>query len=142
RDEQKAGKRALTGMDPENVAARIGFAFSPLDSGRLVVRGGFGIFYSRPSAIYTASDLTMNVPPLYTIRRSPAGATVPLADPFFPLPSQDQFPTFVKGVALAGTTFDRRLRTPYFHQYNAAVQCALDRDLLLEVAYVGTRGLN
>src|SRR6185295_12273950 len=61
---------------------------------------------------------------------------------FFPLPSQDQFPTFVKGVSLAGQIFDRHLRTAYFHQYNAGVQIALRRDLLLEATYVGTRGLN
>ena len=79
---------------------------------------------------------------MYTIWRSPAVATVRLEDPFFPLPSQDQFPTFVKGVALANGTFDRSLRTPYFQQYNAGVQYALGQDLLLEVAYVGTRGLN
>jgi hypothetical protein len=34
------------------------------------------------------------------------------------------------------------LRTPYFHQYNASLQTALWPDLLLEVAYVGTRGHN
>ena len=32
------------------------------------------------------------------------------------------------------------MRTAFFHQYNASVQYALGNDLLLEVAYVGTRG--
>src|SRR5207302_1471590 len=136
------GKRILTSVDPNNFAPRVGFAYSPLDSGRLVVRGGYGIFYSRPSTLYIGADITMDFPPMYTIRRSPAGATVRLEDPFFPLPSQDQFPTFVKGVALAGNTFDRGMRTPYFQQYNGGVQYALGKNLLLEVAYVGTRGLN
>src|SRR6185369_2765084 len=30
----------------------------------------------------------------------------------------------------------------YFHQYNTSLQYSLNRDLLLEVAYVGTRGRN
>jgi len=141
-DVPNAGKRVLTSVDPNNFAPRVGFAYSPLDSGRLVVRGGYGIFYSRPSTLYIGADITMDFPPMYTIRRSPAGATVRLEDPFFPLPSQDQFPTFVKGVALAGNTFDRGMRTPYFQQYNGGVQYALGKNLLLEVAYVGTRGLN
>ena len=139
-DVPNVGKRVLTSVDPNNFAPRVGFAYSPLDSGRLVVRGGYGIFYSRPSTAYIG--ISINAPPMYTIRRSPTGATVPLADPFFPLPSQDQFPTFVKGVALAGQIFDRGMRTAYFHQYNASVQYTLGRDLLFEVAYVGTRGLN
>src|SRR6266498_448384 len=34
------------------------------------------------------------------------------------------------------------MRTPYFQQYNTSVQYAVSTDLVLEVAYVGTRGLN
>jgi hypothetical protein len=134
------GNRLLTSVDPNNFAPRVGFAYSPFDSGRLVVRGGYGIFYSRPSTAYIG--IAINAPPMYTIRRSPTGATVPFDDPFFPLPSQDQFPALVKGVALAGQIFDRGLRTAYFHQYNTSVQLALGKNLLFETAYVGTRGLN
>src|SRR6185503_16202083 len=133
-------KRVLRSVDKFNFAPRLGLAFAPLDSGRLVVRGGYGIFYSRPSNAYVGTSI--NSPPTYAIRRSPTGSTVPLADPFFPLPSQDQFPTFVRGVALAGQIFDRDLHTAYFHQFNTGVQYSLNRDLLLEVAYVGTRGRN
>jgi hypothetical protein len=139
-DVPNVDKRVLTSVDPNNFAPRVGFAYSPFDSGRLVVRGGYGMFYSRPSTAYIG--ISINSPPTYAIRRSPTGATVPFADPFFPLPSQEQFPTLVKGVALAGQIFDRGMRTAYFHQYNASVQYAPGRNLLLEVAYVGTRGLN
>ena len=139
-DVPNVGKRVLTSVDPNNFAPRVGFAYSPLESGRLVVRGGYGIFYSRSSTLYIG--VTINAPPMYSVvRRSPTGV-IPLAAPFFPLPSQDQFPTIVKGVALASNTFDRLMRTPYFHQYNASLQYALGHDLLLEVACVGTRGLN
>jgi hypothetical protein len=64
-----------------------------------------------------------------------------LENPFSPLPSQDQFPLFLPGI-LSTFTFERRLRTPYFHQYNTSLQTALSPDLLLEVAYVGTRRRN
>lgn len=133
-------KRVLTTVDPNNFAPRLGLAYSPLDSGRLVLRGGYGIYYSRPSNAYIGTSI--NSPPTYAIRRSPTGATVAFADPFFPLPSQDQFPTVVRGVSLAGQIFDLDLRTAYFHQYNTSIQYSLNRDLLLEVAYVGTRGRN
>ena len=99
-----------------------------------------GIYYSRPSAVYINN--TINSPPTFVLRRSPAGESVRLEDPFVPLPLQDQFPTFVPGVALSSSTFDRSLRTAYFHQYNGSLQYALANDLVLEVAYVGTSGHN
>jgi hypothetical protein len=136
----KVGKRVLTSIDPNNFAPRVGFAYSPLDSGRLVLRGGYGIFYSRPSANYIRVGI--DAPPLYAIRRSPRGVPVRLEDPFVSLPSPDQFPTFANGVNLAQLVFDRSLRTAYFNQYNASVQYALGKDLLFEAAYVGTHGLN
>jgi hypothetical protein len=131
-------KRILNSVDPNNFAPRVGFAY--LVRERLAVRGGYGIFYSRPSTAYIGTAI--NAPPMYTIRRSPTGGTVPFADPFFPLPPQEQFPALVSGVALAGQIFDRNLRTAYFHQYNVSLQYSPARDLLFEVAYVGTRGLN
>jgi hypothetical protein len=139
-DVPNVGKRVFTSVDPNNFGPRVGFAYSPFDSGHLTLRGGYGIFYSRPST--THINNTINGPPTYVIRRSPPGALVRLEDPFAHLPSQDQFPAFVPGVALSSSTFDRRLRTTYFHQYNASLQYALLQDLLLEVAYVGTRGHN
>ncbi|PYS78439.1 MAG: hypothetical protein DMF70_14745, partial [Acidobacteria bacterium] len=122
-DVPNVGKRVFTSVDPNNLGPRVGLDYSPLDSSRLTLRGGYGIFYSRPSAVYIAN--TTNAPPTYAIRRS-----------------QDQFPAFVPGVALSSSSFDRRLRTAYFHHYNASLQYALSQDLLLEVAYVGTRGHN
>ena len=133
-------KRVLTSVDPNNFAPRVGLAYSPLDSGRLSLRGGYGIYYSRPSTF--SINVSINAPPTYAIRRSPAGALIPLEDPFFPLPPQDQFPAFVPGVDLSSQTFDRQMRTAYFHQYNASLQYEPSNNLVLEVAYVGTRGRN
>jgi len=67
------GKRVLNSIDPNNFAPRVGFAYSLLESGRLVVRGGYGIFYSRSSLIYLI--VGVNAPPLYAIRRSAVGGT-------------------------------------------------------------------
>jgi len=139
-DVPKVGKRVETSVDPKNFAPRFGFAYSPLDSGRLVLRGGYGIFYSRPSANYIR--VAIDSPPLYGNRRSPAGATVRLEDPFFPLPPPDQFPTFLPGVALAQAVFGRGIHTAYFNQSNASIQYALGKNLLVEAAYVGSHGVN
>ena len=134
------GKRVVTSIDPNNFAPRVGFAYAPLDSGRLVVRGGYGIFYSRTSATHLGNAITL--PPNYVIGRKILTDGPPFANPFFDLPSQDKFPTFVQRIDLADQVIDRNLRTPYFHQYNTSVQYALGRDVVLEVAYVGGHGLN
>jgi hypothetical protein len=139
-DVPKVDKRVVTSIDPNNFGPRIGFAYSPLDSARLVLRAGYGIFYSRPSANYIR--VAIESPPLYANRRQPSGATVHLEDPFFPLPPSDQFPVFVKGVSLTSAVFGRDIHTAYFNQYNASVQYSLGKELLLEAAYVGSHGLN
>lgn len=125
----------LHSRDWNNFAPRIGFAYSPRD--RLVVRGGYGVFYSRPSFQYIS--ISVPVPPSYVLGiRNGA----PLTNPFSVLPTQGEFPTFVPGIALAGTVLDRAIRTPYFQQYNASVQITLIKDLNFELAYVGARGEN
>jgi hypothetical protein len=141
-DIPNVGKRVVHSIDPNNFAPRLGFAYTPTD--KLVVRGGYGVFYSRTSFQY----LTLNViaPPTYVfgarLGAPLVGAVLPISDPFFPAPPQSAFPTLVPGVALSGNLFDRNIRTPFLHQYNASVQYQLARDLLLEAGYVGTRGLN
>ncbi len=129
------GKRVLYSIDPNNFAPRLGFAYSPFKEHRIVVRGGYGIFYSRLSF----QSLIGNVftPPFYFAR---FGGGTNLSNPFGFVPSQDQFPTLVTGPLLFGISFDRNNRTPYFQQYNGSLQFGLSENTLLEIAYVGTNG--
>ncbi|MGH9871407.1 MAG: TonB-dependent receptor domain-containing protein [Pyrinomonadaceae bacterium] len=133
------GKRVLRSIDPNNFAPRVGFAYSPFRSKRLVWRGGYGIFYSRTS--FTSVNNSLFSPPFYlaALKSSPPAT---FNDPFSSLVSQSRFPALVLGVPLSGLTFDRNMRTPYVQQYNLSGQFELFKDTLLEVAYVGTRGLN
>ena len=130
-------KRLVYHIDRNDLAPRVGFAYSPLASHRLVLRGGYGIFYSRGSS--GPHNNAIQSPPAYVVRTR-AGSS--FENPFFDVPTPDNFPTFVEGAALTGVSFDRNAKTPYFHQYNASAQYAIGDDVLLEVAYVGTRGLN
>ena len=136
-DVPNVGKRIVRSIDPNNFAPRLGFAYSALDSGRLVLRGGYGIFYSRISITHLSTAIQL--PPNFIVGRR---TNPPFSDPFFAAPSQDRFPTFVPGIDLATLSYDRNLRTPYFHQYNASAQYAVSKNMALEIAYVGGRGLN
>jgi len=128
-------KYVVRSVDPNNFAPRIGFAFSPLRSNRLAVRGGYGIYYSRATFAY--ASMSAQLPPMFTVGVQ-NGAH--FDNPFFPVPAPSQFPTFVPGVPLAGPAFDRGLRTPYVQQYSLDVQSEFRKGLLLEAAYVGARG--
>jgi hypothetical protein len=130
-------KRLVTDIDQNDFAPRVGFAYSPLASARFVLRGGYGIFYSRGSTGPLNNGIQS--PPSYIIRTRAASV---IDNPFFDVPSGDQFPTFIEGAALSGVFFDRNTRTPYFHQYNLSAQYSIFKDLLLEAAYVGARGVN
>ena len=131
----KASKYVVRSTDPNNLAPRIGFAYSPAPSGRLIVRGGYGIYYSRVTFVYASAS--SQLPPMFILGvRNGA-----LFDaPFFNVPAESQFPTFVPPIPLAGPAFDRGLRTPYVQQYNLSLGALLRKDLVLQVAYVGASG--
>lgn len=134
-------KYVIHNVDTNNIAPRAGFAFVPFGSGRFVLRAGYGIFHSRPTFQYISTSVT--TPPGYVLlRASNLNPPLKLDNPFVRISSQDPFPKFVGGVALAGTVLDRDICTPYFHQYNTSIQYEIGWRTLIEAAYAGTHGLN
>lgn len=141
----------LIPTDKNNFAPRVGFAYRPIDSDRLVLRGGYGIYYDRPSTRLINTQL-FNYPYLgIGVGLLAPGVFRNFSDPFIPLPSPGAFPVAETvpsplnplspvGVPISGLFIDPKMRTPYVQQYNFNVQYEFIKNWLLEVGYVGSKG--
>jgi hypothetical protein len=123
-------------IDTNNIAPRLGAAYSVVHSGRIVARGGYGVFYSRPSFLYLVSN--MYLPPYYAVNGTFNHPPFEAAFPF--VPAQTEFPRYPFGSILLGNSFDRNNVIPLIQQYNASLQFSLSRNLLLEAAFAGSKG--
>jgi hypothetical protein len=74
-------KHTLDGQDLNNFQPRIGFAWSPFDSKKLVIRGGYGVFFDRPSAAF-ANTVFSNYPFLRELEVTFPGSRVPFLTAF------------------------------------------------------------
>lgn len=132
----RVGKRLLKSIDPNNLGPRIGIAWSPLSSGRLALRAGYGIFYARPSFIYLG--LQYFAPPFFLVTDT---SGQPFNNPFGIAPPDSSFPLVQPGSVISAEVIDRNARTPYVQQFNASVQYELSRNTTLQIAYVGSGGV-
>ena len=82
-----AGNRhTMRGQDLNNFAPRAGFAYSPFESNRLVVRGGYGLFYDRPSAAFI-NTVFSNYPFLREVEITVPSGNVPIGTAFSAQPT-------------------------------------------------------
>jgi Carboxypeptidase regulatory-like domain/TonB dependent receptor-like, beta-barrel len=139
----------LKTSDYNNFAPRVGFAYKPFEGHPLVVRGGYGIFYSRISN--EAAVFSFTNPPFAELGEQffPGSFSDPL--PHLPLPSQFPIAPVIPGINSTGTgltgapisafALDPNAVTPYVQQYNLTVQHEFAKDFVLEVGYVGSHGV-
>jgi hypothetical protein len=74
-------KHTLNGQDLNNFAPRFGFAFNPFGGNSLVVRGGYGVFFDRPSASFI-NTVFSNYPFLREVEVTFPGSNVPILTAF------------------------------------------------------------
>lgn len=109
-----ATKSTIHNQDLNNFAPRFGFAWTPLESNRLVIRGGYGVFFDRPSAAFI-NTVFSNYPHLREEEVTFPGSNVPLnqawsqQDPNFPF--NQYFPNRVVRTGGANGTYQIRDNT-------------------------------
>jgi hypothetical protein len=128
--------------DRNNVSPRLGFAWSPLDSRRTVVRGSAGLFYDRVPlrALANAVLSAGNTTDLAQLRQisvslSPTQAAAPV------------FPNILSGVVPSVTLFnlttmDRNMQNAYSRQASVEIEQQLGERSTVSVGYQYVRGLD
>jgi hypothetical protein len=116
----------------KNFDPRVGLAWRPLNTDRLVIRTAYGI-YTDLILLNANLELRLNPPFRYTpLIQNPTGtATI---QNIFNVPASATPPT--------ANFFDEHYRDAYMQQWNYDVQYSVLKDLLLDVGYVGTRGVH
>jgi Carboxypeptidase regulatory-like domain/TonB-dependent Receptor Plug Domain len=151
----KVSNTLTDNVDHLNFSPRLGFA-AQLNN-RMVLRGGYGLFYDRLSnQLGLLESLSL---PNYesSSALNTGGASTyfntngSLANPFPNLPTREQFPIlpqlFAQNTASPSAPIgifdiDPKLRTPYYQQFGVNIQTQLTRAFMLQIGYVGSRGLH
>jgi outer membrane receptor protein involved in Fe transport len=120
----------LTRTDKNNWGPRLGFAYST-DSNHLVVRGGYGVFYSYPPMAVRIGTPSFSIPFFSQITAtnsatSPATTATVLATPAV--------------AAFAGQPFSTDYRAGRTQQWSVGAQRQLGSSRVVEVNYLGSHG--
>lgn len=130
---------ALYDWDTNNFAPRVGFAWTPFDTTRTVIRGGYGMFYdTKLTNNFTGMSLNIPFRTLYLFANDPSRApgfslsnlfpADPASSALVPLPSPN-------GVL-------QNYPDGYSQQWSLNAQRELWADLVVEIGYVGSKGTN
>jgi outer membrane receptor protein involved in Fe transport len=119
--------------DHNNIAPRVGIAWSPGNDGRTLLRAGYGIFYGRTTAIMVGTAHSNNGINVTTLTFT--GSSVPT----YP----NRFVTPPPGGAAAVPSifvFDPQFKNPMVHQASAGIERALTNDMAIALNYLFVKG--
>jgi hypothetical protein len=135
-----------TYADGQNtIAPRVGFAWQILpQTTRVLLRGGYGIYYSRPTGQAFTQSVIAAPFSLTRISTGLANASATFQTPFAqPFPTPDSFPLFVPyspTTSSAVNALAPDFRPAMVQRISLNVQAELLRGWLLEIGYAGSRG--
>ena len=122
--------RSIMPSDKNNFSPRLGVAWDPFQSGKTIVRAGYGLYYDQVLVGIFEQNAFVNPP--FNNRATFSGAAVTFQNPsggaLGALPVRD----------LISTPPD--FQTPMIQQWSLGVQREVLRNLVAELSYVGTKG--
>src|SRR5215472_11358053 len=131
--------RGLVHRDKNDFAPRFGFAYQA--ASKLVLRGGYGIFYQHDVRIGSESVLGENPPAFYD--QSLAQSLGSVTPAFFlksGFPASQFGPQILNLTTLQIRAQDPYERTPYVQQVSFGPQWEISQSTVLDVSYVGNFG--
>jgi hypothetical protein len=111
----------------------VGFALSPLSSDKLVIRGGYGLFFGRTPAIMLGTAHSQNG--IQVINLTFTGAAIPAFPNRF-----SAIPTGVNALPSNIYVFAPDYVSPYTEQWSFGTEYQLSKDFSLNVTYLGVKG--
>jgi len=129
------------GAPLHNFGPRLGFAWRPIgNSNRLVLRGGYGVFYTRTNGNSVLQTVTS--PPFVSFGVGVGGGNslATFQVPFNPPPAPAIFPMRTLTSGLSADYVAENYDSPIVEQYSLETQYEFLPKTVLEVGYVGTRG--
>lgn len=128
--------------DTNNLEPRFGFAWSPLSSHRLVIRGGYGLYYPRLTAATAARPFSQNGITAQT--RTFTGAAIPAYPNTICGPPDPAGAPLGCAAPVAGAdiimAFSPHYRQPVIQQGSFGIEYELLKDMAISVTYLRVKG--